>query len=314
MKTLIVGTGVIGILYGWALDRAGVEIVHLVRSGGRTPPGGVRLDVLDERKGYPKYSASSYPLRRVDAIFPADGYDLVLIPVNAHQVESALRQLAPAAGEATLLIFSGIWDGADAFDEIVPRERCLFGYPDGGGTVRNGIYWTNLGPEVHLGLAEGQSARRLEQAAALFARADIRAEVHADMIHWLWMHIAGFVGFSAGLAKHRDSEAYLRDGATVRKSIRATRELYALCRRRGVGPRSYPETAMFCLPDRVIEILFRWNLRRNESMQRYTAHAASAGSLREARGYFDGIMNTAEELGLRMPVLRGLGGHLPDPV
>jgi 2-dehydropantoate 2-reductase len=313
MKTLIVGTGIIGILYGWALNQTGVEIDHLVRLGGRTPADGVTLDVLDERKGYTKYSTSLYPLRRVDSISPADAYELVLIPVNAHQVKSALRQLAPATGEATLLIFSGIWDGADAFDSIVPRERCLFGYPDAGGTLRNGIYWTNLGPEVHLGLAEGQSARRLGLATELFARAGIRAELHANMVHWLWMHIAGFVGFSTGFAKYRDPEAYLRDGAAVAKSIRATRELYALCRRRGVDVSRFPETALFRLPDRLIARLFGWNLRRNESMQRYTAHAGSPGSLRETRAYFDRIMATADELGMQMPALRELGGHLPNP-
>ena len=54
MKTLIVGAGVIGVIYGWALLKAGAEVTHFVRPGmaGQFPKG-VTLDLLDERKGYP---------------------------------------------------------------------------------------------------------------------------------------------------------------------------------------------------------------------------------------------------------------------
>ena len=31
MKTLIIGTGVIGTIYGWALSESGIDITHLVR-------------------------------------------------------------------------------------------------------------------------------------------------------------------------------------------------------------------------------------------------------------------------------------------
>ena len=33
MKTLIVGTGVIGVIYGWALTEAGMDVTHFVRKG-----------------------------------------------------------------------------------------------------------------------------------------------------------------------------------------------------------------------------------------------------------------------------------------
>lgn len=33
MKTLIVGTGIIGIIYGWALSHTGVDVTHFVRKG-----------------------------------------------------------------------------------------------------------------------------------------------------------------------------------------------------------------------------------------------------------------------------------------
>ncbi len=116
-------------------------MTHLVRPGraGHFPES-VTLDLLDERKGYPPKAVYPYPIHCVDSVSPADGYELILIPTNGQQVESALRALAPVSGNATLLIFSGNWDGIAAYDAIVPRERYLLGYPDGGGTIRDGVY------------------------------------------------------------------------------------------------------------------------------------------------------------------------------
>ena len=311
MKTLIVGTGVIGVIYGWALHQAGVDITHFVHPGKAGQfPNGVRLDLLDERKGYPPKAVHPYPIRCVDSIASADGYELIILPTNSYQVESALKALAPDSGEATFLIFSGNWDGLAAYDAILPRERYLLGYPDGGGTIREGLYWTNLGPEFHLGLLEGQSVERLEQVKAVFARADLGTDLQENMLHWLWVHNASVIGFAAGLAKYRQLQPYLADKALVYQSIRATKELYALCARRGADLRKYPEVGFIKLPIWLTAFLLKQNFRRNESMQRYTAHATSDGSLRETKYFYDQIMCTATEIGLAMPKMKALGSYL----
>ena len=145
MKTLIVGTGIIGVIYGWALHKAGVDVTHFVRPGRINQfSDGVTLDLLDERKGYPPKSMQHYPIHCVESISPTDGYELVIVPTNRQQVEAALQELVPVSGDATILTFSGNWDDLAAYDAIMPRERYLLGYPDGGGTVRDGVYWTNL--------------------------------------------------------------------------------------------------------------------------------------------------------------------------
>ena len=60
MKTIIVGTGVIGVIYGWALTEAGVDVTHFVRKGKSEKfNDGVTLDLLDERKGHPKTNSPS---------------------------------------------------------------------------------------------------------------------------------------------------------------------------------------------------------------------------------------------------------------
>jgi ketopantoate reductase len=146
MKTLILGTGIIGVLYGWALSQASIDATHFVRKGRKDQfKEGVNLDVLDERKGHPKYNLTKYALKCVEEISPSDGYELIIVPTNLHQTEDALKTLVPVSGKATFLILSGNWEGTECIDQLLPRNRYLLGYADGGGTVRNGVYWTNLG-------------------------------------------------------------------------------------------------------------------------------------------------------------------------
>jgi ketopantoate reductase len=311
MKTLVVGTGVIGVIYGWALHQAGSDVTHFVRPGkaGQVPEG-VTLDLLDERKGYPPKAIHPYPIRCVETITPVDGYELVIVPTNGQQIEAALQTVATITGDATILTFTGNWEGLAAYDAILPRERYLLGYPDGGGTIRNGVYWTNLGEEVHLGLLDGQSAQRLERVKALFTAAGMRPDIQGNMLHWLWVHNAGVIGFAAGLAKYRQLQPYLADKALVNQCIRATKELYELCARRGVDLGKYPEIGYIKLPIWLTAYLLKRNFRRNESMQRFTAHATSDGSLDETKYFYQQVMLTAREMAFPMPELTVLGAYL----
>jgi hypothetical protein len=60
------GTGIIGVIYGWVLPQAGVDVIHFVRKGKADEfKDGVTLDVLDERKGHPKYNVTKYVLKCV---------------------------------------------------------------------------------------------------------------------------------------------------------------------------------------------------------------------------------------------------------
>ena len=61
MKTLIVGTGVIGIIFGWALAEAGIDVTHYDRPRKKeTYRQGLDLDLLDERKGHTGENLAHY--------------------------------------------------------------------------------------------------------------------------------------------------------------------------------------------------------------------------------------------------------------
>jgi len=94
------------------------------------------------------------------------------------------------------------WKGPAEINALLPRARYLMGYPDGGGTIWDGVYSTNLGAEVHLGALEGQSKEKLAHVQALFARTDMQPDVQENILHWLWVHNASAVGFAAGYARY----------------------------------------------------------------------------------------------------------------
>lgn len=314
MKILIVGTGVIGTIYGWALADAGLDVTHFVRSDRMNQfVDGVKLDVLDERKGSKPNQVAQYRIHCVETVQPKDGYELIIVPVNTFQVEDVLKTLVPCMGDKALFLpMTANWDGTALLDRYLPRSRYLMGYADGGGTIRSGVYWTNLGAEVHLGALEGQSPVRLNQVKALFEKAGMKPDIQPNMLHWLWVHNASAVGFAAGFAKHRDFQTYLKDGDLLKTCLHATRELLALCEKRGVKLADYPEISYMGWPDFLVLGIMRWMFATNKSMQRYTAHAASDGSLRETKLNFGAMLKTAEEGRLPIPALKELSIYLEN--
>jgi ketopantoate reductase len=311
MKTLIVGSGIIGVIYGWALAQAGTDVTHFVRKGKKEQfQDGVNLDILDERKGHPKYNITKYMLKCVEEISPADGYELIIVPTNMHQTEDALRTLVPVSGKAIFLILSGNWEGTECLDQLLPRERYLLGYADGGGTLRNGSYWTNLGAEIHIGEVDGKPSQKLEKVKALFARADMKPDVQDNIVHWLWQHAASAIGFAMGFAKHGDIKTFLDDKELVQQCVLSTKELYKLCALRGVDLKKFPEAGFINFPNWLVTILVRWNIGHREAAQRYSAHGASAGSQQETKLYYTGVMKAANELGFEMPYTKALRTYL----
>ncbi len=310
MKTLVIGIGVIGTIYGWALAEAGIDVTHLVRRGKVSTGDRLRLDVLDERKGHAKQNVAAYAPKVIEELSPTDGYELVVVPTNEHELGDALSAVAPVAGEACFLVFTSNWEGTGAIDRVLPRDRFLLGYPDGGGTIRGGLYWTNLGSEVHLGMVAGGSAQALRDVRSLFERADMKPDVQEDILHWLWVHNASTVGFEAGFAKYGDYRRTLRDRALMKACVEATRELLALCERRGVDLSKYPEVSFRRWPTWLVIAFMRFLYRTNKSMQRFTAHAASPGAIREAKANYDAMVETAKQLGIETPALESLGPYL----
>ena len=90
MKVLVIGRGVVGTIYGWALSKAGVDVTHVVRKEGL--PDTDTLDLLDLRPGSPKNTRVSYAPKTVTQISPSDGFDLVIVATKHYQAAQAIDQ------------------------------------------------------------------------------------------------------------------------------------------------------------------------------------------------------------------------------
>lgn len=133
MRVLIVGRGVVGTIYGWALSKAGIDVTHVVRKQGL--PATDNLDLLDLRRGYPKHAQVTYAPQTVGQISRSDGFDLVIVATKHYQAVPAVQQYLPDVPGATILLFTANWDGTEDLDRILARSSALWGYAKATGGV-----------------------------------------------------------------------------------------------------------------------------------------------------------------------------------
>lgn len=306
MKILIVGKGIIGTIYGWALTAAGLDVVHYVRKGTTINENGVSMDVLDERKGYQKYNKTQYPIKATESLASGADFDLVLVPTNWIQIQEALKEIAPKCPNAFFFILTSNWVGSEPFDAILAKNQYILGYADGGGTFKDGAYWVNIGPEIHIAKPTEENQKGFDAINGAFSQAHIKLDVQENMLHWLWVHNAGSLPMMVAYQKNKNTDAYIEDKDLLKKSFLATRECLDLCEKRGASSNKYPEVSAFKLPLPLVIPLFKRNLKHNESMQRYTAHAERV-PIEDIRVNYNDILKTAAELNFEMPNFKELG-------
>ena len=255
-----------------------------------------------------KTTSQNTRLKCVEEISASDGYELIIVPTNMHQIEGArLRRSlyrflerrpflsSPATGKGPNALTACYSGSVTYLDTQMAVERSV-----------NGIYWTNLGAEIHIGEADGKPSEKLEKVKALFVHADMKPDVQENIVHWLWQHAASAIGFALGFAKHGDIKTFLEDKELVHQCVLSTKELYRLCALRGVDLKKFPEASFINFPDWLVTFLVRWNMTHREAAQRYSAHGASTGSQQEMRLYYAGVMKAANELSFEMPYTKAL--------
>jgi 2-dehydropantoate 2-reductase len=305
MEVLIVGAGIIGTIYGWAFTEGGVKVTHLVRPEKMDAlRDGVNLDILDERRGHKKDNQTRYQMHCVTEVTAGDRYDLVIVPTNSYQLGPALKELAPKLPEATFLLLSLNWEDKDYIRSELPTGHYFWGYPDAGGTIKDGIYWTNIGPELHL----QKEAAGSPAIVKVLKAAELKGDYQENMKHWIWVHNAGSVPIWMAFLQAGEMKAFLGNKRLLGQSLDATGEVLALLRKRGVALDDYPDVAMLEKNTFFIRFMMKIMYRFNKSMQRYTAHALSGRD--EAVANYQQIMRTAQELDRDMPAMRELGQAL----
>ena len=306
MRVLIVGRGVVGTIYGWALSKAGIDVTHVVRKEGL--PATDTLDLLDLRSGYPKHTRATYAPKTVRRINRSDNFDIVIVATKHYQAVQAIQQYQPDASRATILLFTANWDGTEDIDRILARSSALWGYAKAtGGVDAKGILVATVDPAVRRGMLEGSDPDRFSAVAELFQSAGFTLDVKPNIVEWLWVHHAinaGGIGFCLWAGGIAEATRNLR---TLRLGVWAVREALGVVAARGVNPGSYPEArSVLNTPVWLACLAAAWGIRFTEKGRRLVQASHFANSAEEMKRFYFDVLNTGESLGVAMPHLSAL--------
>jgi 2-dehydropantoate 2-reductase len=305
MKTLIIGAGIIGSIYGWAFAEAGHEVIHLVRPGKAARyKDGIQIDMLDARKGHKRNFIGHYPIRITETVRPSDGYELVIVPTKHYYLLETLKQLVPQTGDTDYFLLTQNWDGTEAIDAILPPSRYVYGDAKAGGTFKHGALIATIAG-VDIGQVGGRHDPCLDKVIALCNSAQVGVTVQENILHYLWVQYAITGGLWPALVKAGSLEAILDNRQIGEQGIRAARECLEVIARRGVDLKKYPETKMYLnnspaamwIAGLVMKVMFRVN----KYMQRSSAHGLS--DAQEIKAFYYDLLNTGCKLSVEMPAM-----------
>jgi 2-dehydropantoate 2-reductase len=305
MKILIVGSGIIGSIYGWAFAEAGHEVTHLVRPGrGEQFPQGIDLDMYDTRKGHKRNYVGRYAIRLTETLQPDDGYELVVVPTKHYKLVETLRQIVPIGGNADYLLLTQNWDGTAEIDAIIPPTRYVYADAKAGGAFQDNVLIATIA-SIDIGQVDGRHDGCLDKVIDLCRSADIPATIRKNIRHYLWVQYAITGGLWPALVKAGSLPAVLSNRRLGRLGVQAARECLEVVSRRGVNLKAYPETRMYMstspialwVAGMVIKFLFRFN----KTVQRSSLHGL--GDAHEVQVFYDDLLNTGRNLGVDMPAM-----------
>lgn len=305
MKVLIVGAGVIGTIYGWALSEAGHQITHLVRPGRSLRfINGISIDLMDRRKGHKKWLTENYNIQVTETLNINNDYEMVIVPVRHYSVEDVLKQIAPLTPCADYLLLTQNWKGTAGIDSILPLSQCVFGDAKAGGSFQNNKLVATI-YAIDIGCIENKDNDCLRRAQNLFLSADIKTTLQDNILHYLWVQYAITGGMWPSFVQAGSIKAVLKNRQLVEASILAVKECLSVVSARGVDLNKYSETDIYfnaSVVKRVIGTIVIKNIFRfSKYIQRNSAHAMADPV--EIKTFYYDLINTGSEFRINMPVM-----------
>lgn len=185
MRILIVGAGAVGGYFGARLAEAGRDVTFLVRPGREAKiaaSGGlvVKSPVGDFTVAQPK-------LVRADTL--KEKYDLVFLTCKAYDLDSCIRDIAPAVGDATMILpaLNGMRH-MDVLTERFGAERVLGGRVLIFATTNEDGHIIHQAPGAVMDYGEmaGGVSERINQVDAQMSNAGFTAHLQEDIVQRLW--------------------------------------------------------------------------------------------------------------------------------
>ena len=313
MRVLVVGAGIVGTIYGWALAQRENEVVHLVRPG-RSPAltEGIAIDILDKRRSHPNHPIERYDVRVTES--PQGNYDAVIVPTKPYRLLAALREVVPAAGDdAAYFLLTQNWHGTREIDASLPRDRYVYGDAQAGGTWHGETLVAALFRSMVMGAVDGGPTPSLDRLQTLFGDAGIKPSVPENILHTIWVQYAINAGLWPPMIRARGLHELLEDRELSTLSLRCAAECLRVVQARGVNLDAYPEARMYLRTSSrtgqlIAGMAMRALFRFNKAVMRSSEHAL--GDAREILMAYDDLMASGRELGVPMPVTAQFEGDV----
>ncbi len=237
MKILIFGRGIIGALYGWALEQSGNTVEFYVRPD-RAAQNGPVLPVrfYDARfKFRGTLVQESWPITQIEEISADHNYDVIIISVQHQLFAQAAKALTGKAGNATLLMFNNFWTDPLLAVSSLPTDQLAWGFPGAGGAFdTHGTLHGGLLKQVQFGTFGADPSAREVAVRQLFSAAGFKIKEHRDFRSWLYMHFAANAGIHLEALRANSVRAVFYSKTHAQSAIRSTQELLPLLNARGV--------------------------------------------------------------------------------
>lgn len=245
MKIAVIGVGAIGSTFAYKLSQAGHDVTVIAR--------GIRLEQLKQTKAIEDIHGNRAQVQVADALNAGTPWDLVLVTVLSHQVDTLLPALASSSAQKVMFMFN-TFRSLDTFRNAVGPNRFEFGFPAIIAKLEDGKLNSKIVTRGYVTVATDAVT------AKAFAEAGIPAVLEKDMQSWLRTHAAAMVPIMrvAHLAQERGGGVSWSEASSEAQAMKAG---FDLVRQLGnqVTPRSV--AALSCLPLSFIASLL-WAMSR----------------------------------------------------
>ncbi len=194
MKTVIIGSGAMGSLFGGLLALCGEEVwlfarrseyVHAIEKNG----------LIIEEKG----SVRNININITTDVASIGWADLVILFVKTYQTEKAIKDSLPLQGEKTIyLTLQNGLGNEEIISKYIDQKNILLGITGHGATLIKPGHIRHAGwGKTFIGELDGKITSRANQISNMFRKAGIETEVSTNIHNLIWEKLLINVGINA---------------------------------------------------------------------------------------------------------------------
>lgn len=218
MKILIIGSGSMGCVIGWALQNAGHDVKIYIRPGTLSQKQ-KRINILnlDQRAKKFRLQERIFEPQYVEQILVDDEYNFIFAPIKHYQWAELIPVLSATSPKSTIVTLGNLWEEFEMLQSAF-GERLVHGFFHFTSALKGDECHGFIAPHVSLGGSQTQQGK-ISQLDMILRDAGFRPKMRPDMKSWLMCHFA----FNAAFI----SAAAISGGL---KNLIRSAKIFALCK------------------------------------------------------------------------------------